>query len=69
MAHNTAVSYVNRERRRNAGFVSLEEIEQTAASGEQRLRGVQVGVQAQIEVGLALAADRRGQVEDRIGAG
>jgi RNA polymerase sigma-70 factor (ECF subfamily) len=33
VAHNTAVSYVNRERRKNAPFVSLEEIEQTAASG------------------------------------
>ena len=31
VAHNTAVSYVNRERRTNAGFVSLEEIERTAA--------------------------------------
>jgi RNA polymerase sigma-70 factor, ECF subfamily len=30
VAHNTAVSYVNRERRRNAPFVSLEEIEPTA---------------------------------------
>lgn len=30
VAHNTAVSYVNRERRKNAPFVSLEEIEQTA---------------------------------------
>lgn len=27
VAHNTAVSYVNRERRSNAGLVSLEEIE------------------------------------------
>jgi len=35
VAHNTAVSYVNRERRKNAGFVSLEEIERTASS-EQR---------------------------------
>ncbi len=26
MAHNTAVSYVNRERRKNAPFVGLEEI-------------------------------------------
>ncbi|MGD0774504.1 MAG: sigma-70 family RNA polymerase sigma factor [Candidatus Solibacter sp.] len=33
VAHNTAVSYVNRERRKNAGFVSLEEIERTAPSG------------------------------------
>jgi len=32
VAHNTAVSYINRERRKNAGFVSLEEIERTAAS-------------------------------------
>jgi RNA polymerase sigma-70 factor, ECF subfamily len=32
VAHNTAVSYVNRERRKNAGFVSLEEIERTAPS-------------------------------------
>ena len=29
VAHNTAVSYVNRERRNNAGVVSLEEIERT----------------------------------------
>ncbi len=29
VAHNTAVSYVNRERRTNARFVSLEEIERT----------------------------------------
>jgi RNA polymerase sigma-70 factor (ECF subfamily) len=35
VAHNTAVSYVNRERRKNAGFVSLEEIERTAP-GEVR---------------------------------
>jgi len=32
VAHNTAVSYVNRELRKNAGLVSLEEIEQTAPS-------------------------------------
>jgi len=32
VAHNTAVTYVNRERRNNAAFVSLEEIERTAAS-------------------------------------
>ena len=32
MAHNTAVSYVNRERRRNTGLVNIEEIEPTAAS-------------------------------------
>lgn len=30
IAHNTAVSYVNRERRRNEGFVALEDIEITA---------------------------------------
>jgi RNA polymerase sigma-70 factor, ECF subfamily len=30
VAHNTAVSYVNRERRENARLVGLEEIEQTA---------------------------------------
>ncbi len=30
VAHNTAVSYVNREHRENASFVSLEEIERTA---------------------------------------
>jgi RNA polymerase sigma-70 factor (ECF subfamily) len=35
VAHNTAVSYVNRERRKNTGFVSLEEIERTAP-GEDR---------------------------------
>jgi RNA polymerase sigma-70 factor, ECF subfamily len=35
VAHNTAVSYVHRERRKNAGFVSLEEIEQTAPSGDR----------------------------------
>ncbi len=29
VAHNTAVSYVNRERRRNARFSSLEELERT----------------------------------------
>jgi RNA polymerase sigma-70 factor (ECF subfamily) len=32
VAHNTAASYVNRERRKNAGLVSLEEIERTAPS-------------------------------------
>jgi RNA polymerase sigma-70 factor (ECF subfamily) len=32
VAHNIAVSYVNRERRKNTGFVSLEEIERTASS-------------------------------------
>jgi RNA polymerase sigma-70 factor, ECF subfamily len=31
VAHNTAVSYVSRERRRNAALVSLEEIERTAS--------------------------------------
>ena len=35
VAHNTAVSYVNRERRKNTGFVSLEEIERTEP-GEER---------------------------------
>lgn len=35
VAHNTAVSYVNRERRKNTGFVGLEEIEGTAR-GETR---------------------------------
>ena len=35
VAHNTAVSYVNRERRKNAGFVSLEEIERTAPSQDR----------------------------------
>jgi RNA polymerase sigma-70 factor (ECF subfamily) len=35
VAHNTAVSYVNRERRSKAGFVGLEEIERTLA-GENR---------------------------------
>jgi RNA polymerase sigma-70 factor (ECF subfamily) len=33
VAHNTAVSYVNRERRKNVPLVSLEEIEQTAPAG------------------------------------
>jgi RNA polymerase sigma-70 factor (ECF subfamily) len=32
VAHNTAVSYVNRERRKNAGSVSLEELERIAPS-------------------------------------
>jgi RNA polymerase sigma-70 factor, ECF subfamily len=31
VAHNTAVTYVHRERRFNARFVSLEEVEQTAS--------------------------------------
>ena len=35
VAHNTAVSYVNRQRRDNAGFVSLEEIERTAPSEDR----------------------------------
>lgn len=35
VAHNTAVSYVHRERRKNTGFVSLEEIERTAPSGDR----------------------------------
>ena len=35
VAHNTAVSSVNRERRKSAMFVSLEEIEQTAASNDR----------------------------------
>lgn len=35
VAHNTAVSYVNRERRKNAGFVSLEEIERTAPAEDR----------------------------------
>jgi RNA polymerase sigma-70 factor, ECF subfamily len=36
VAHNTAVSYVNRERRNNTGFVSLEEIELTAPSEDRQ---------------------------------
>ena len=35
VAHNTAVSYVNRERRKSAMFVSLEELEQTPPSGDR----------------------------------
>jgi len=35
VAHNTAVSYVNRERRKSAMFVSLEEIELTASSSNR----------------------------------
>jgi RNA polymerase sigma-70 factor, ECF subfamily len=35
VAHNTAVSYVQRERRRNATFASLEEIEPVAASCDE----------------------------------
>jgi RNA polymerase sigma-70 factor (ECF subfamily) len=34
VAHNTAVTYVNRERRNHGGFVSLEEIERTAAGAQ-----------------------------------
>lgn len=34
VAHNTAVSYVHRERRNNQPFVSLDEIEQTAMAGD-----------------------------------
>jgi RNA polymerase sigma-70 factor (ECF subfamily) len=33
VAHNTATSYIRRERRANAGLVGLEEIERTATSG------------------------------------
>ena len=33
VAHNTAVSYVNRERRKNAALVSLEEAEGAIAAG------------------------------------
>ncbi len=33
VAHNTAVSYVNRERRKNAALVSLEEAELTVTAG------------------------------------
>ena len=33
VAHNTAVSYVNRERRKNTGFVSLEEAEGAVTAG------------------------------------
>jgi RNA polymerase sigma-70 factor (ECF subfamily) len=36
VAHNTAVSYVNRERRKNAGLVSLEEAERTAIAEDRR---------------------------------
>ena len=35
VAHNTAVSYVSRELRKNAGLVSLEEIERTASSEDR----------------------------------
>jgi RNA polymerase sigma-70 factor (ECF subfamily) len=34
VAHNTAVSYVQRERRRNATFASLEEIDRAAPSDD-----------------------------------
>jgi len=34
VAHNTAVSYVNRERRWNAALVSVEEIEQAVSAAE-----------------------------------
>jgi RNA polymerase sigma-70 factor, ECF subfamily len=34
VAHNTAVSYVNRQRRQSSRFVTLEEIERTAPSRE-----------------------------------
>src|SRR5207247_8951122 len=34
VAHNTAVSYVNREGRKSAMFVGLEEIERTAPSND-----------------------------------
>jgi RNA polymerase sigma-70 factor (ECF subfamily) len=34
IAHNVAVSYVNRERRKSATFVTLEDIEQTAPSSD-----------------------------------
>jgi len=33
VAHNTATSYIRRERRSNAGLVGLEELERTANSG------------------------------------
>jgi RNA polymerase sigma-70 factor (ECF subfamily) len=35
VAHNTATSYIRRERRSNAGLVGLEAIEQTAVSGAE----------------------------------
>ena len=35
VAHNTAVSYVNRERRKNVPFVSLEEMEWTAPTEDR----------------------------------
>jgi RNA polymerase sigma-70 factor (ECF subfamily) len=36
VAHNTAVSYVIRERRNSAGFVGLEEVESTVAAEDLR---------------------------------
>ena len=36
VAHNTAVSYVNRERRKNEPFVSLEEIEETLPADDRK---------------------------------
>jgi Sigma-70 region 2 len=44
VAHNTAVSYVNRERRKNTGFVSLDEIERTAAIGDLAVPSQQMWV-------------------------
>jgi RNA polymerase sigma-70 factor (ECF subfamily) len=35
VAHNTAVTYVNRERRKNERFVTLEEIESTAGGRDR----------------------------------
>jgi len=35
VAHNTAASYVNRERRLNEPFVSLEEVEETAPADDR----------------------------------
>lgn len=34
VAHNTAVSYVNRERRKNEALVSLEDVEESAPAGD-----------------------------------
>ena len=36
---------------------------------QQRARGVEVAAHAQVEVGLALRAHRRGEMEDEVGAG
>jgi hypothetical protein len=36
---------------------------------QQRVRGVEVAAHAEVEVGLAFAADGRRQVEDGVGAG